>query len=94
MSGGSFFTELREDLLLHAFQVDQHLPATDRVKLRKRRLIDQLMPGKDAHLAQTPVDLAAAFDLNEVTIQPFMDNVCRNASAITFRCGPFQLLTR
>ena len=81
--------EQREDVLLHASQVDQDVAATDQVQLRKRRIVDQVMPGKDAHLAQVLVDLVAAFDLREIAVQALMGKVRRNVLEVPAGAGLF-----
>ena len=81
--------EQRDDVLLHASQVDQHVAATDQVQLRKRRIVDQVVPGEDAHLAQVLVDLVAAFDLREIAVEAFMGKVRRDVLEVPAAAGLF-----
>ena len=55
--------EQREDVLLHASQIDQDVATTDQVQLRKRRIVDQVVPREDAHLPQMLAHPVAVFDL-------------------------------
>ena len=81
--------EQRDDILLHASQVDQHVAATDQIQLRKRRIVDQIVPGEDAHLTQVPAHLVAAFDLCEIAVQACLGEVCRNVLRVPAAAGLF-----
>ena len=70
--------EHREDVLLNGPQIDQDIAATDQVQLRKRRILDQVVLGKDAHLAQALVDLIAAVDLRETAVEALEGKVRSN----------------
>jgi hypothetical protein len=61
-----------DDVLLYASQVDQNVPATNQIQLRKRRILKQVVFGEDAHLAKALGYLVAAFDLCEIAVQAFM----------------------
>ena len=74
--------EQRDDVPLDSSHVDQHVAAGDQVQLRKRRIADQIVPRKDAHLAQVLVDLVAALDLREMAVQAFLGNVRRNVLGV------------
>jgi len=78
-------------VLLHASQVDQQVAATDHIQLRKRRIVDQIVPGEDAHLTQVPVDLVAAFDLGEIAVQTFTGQIRRYVLGVPAAAGPFRL---
>ena len=53
--------EDRDDLLLqHRPQVDEHIPATDKVQLGERRVFGQVMPGEHKHITDGLVNLVAA----------------------------------
>ena len=55
-------------MLQLGLQVDQHVPATDQVQTQKRRIKDQILPGKDHHFTQALDDLVAILSGLKITL--------------------------
>ena len=62
-------------------EVDQHIAATDKVYARKRRILEKVLPGENAHIADRFGDSIATFHFDEKATQLFRRDISRN----TFR---------
>ena len=75
--------ENRDHLLLHRrAEIDQHIAATDEVHLGKRRVVDDILPRKDAHVADGLADAVAAARPREKAPQPLGRDVGLDALGI------------
>src|SRR5207244_13227326 len=70
-----------DPLLQNRPEVDQHIAATDNVYARKRRILEKVLPGENAHIADRFGDSIATFHFDEKATQLFRRDISRN----TFR---------
>ena len=65
----------QELFLQRRSQIDQHIPTSNQVQPRKRRIANQVLSGKDANFAHRLTDLVAPLNLDKEPIKTFRGNI-------------------
>src|SRR5260370_16438851 len=84
MEHGQYFAVQRR------VQVDQQIPATDEIGVRKRRIVDYRLTGENKTLADRFADLKSSIDANEEAAQAFRRDILRDEIRVGSRSSPIQ----
>src|SRR5580698_6019303 len=68
-----------DSLLQYWLDIDEQIAAGDDIHLRKRRIVSQVLPGKDAHITHRLVDAVALVHLDEEACHPLRRDLLRDA---------------
>ncbi len=83
--------EHRQDLALQRrVQVNQQIPATDEIHVPKRRIVDYVLPGKNASLTDPFTNLKSSIDANEEAAQAFRGYILCDEIRVGSGSSPIQ----
>jgi hypothetical protein len=85
--------ELKDPPLYLRVEVDEHVAADDEIHLRERRILEQVLDGKDDLLPQFPPNPGGAPFLEEELLQPVPGDIGRDPLAVSPLPGRFDGMT-